>query len=52
MKVAEWHRQTVEALGFGLVDDIKVPVKGYRMGENNELRVGYEHVYVFEKVAG
>lgn len=47
MRVAEWHRDhLVKVLGFEQLQDIHVPVKGMLMGENHELRVQYEHVFV------
>lgn len=49
MRVAEWHRDFLRNIDFELLKDVKVPVKGMRMGENHELRVNYEHVYVFRK---
>lgn len=50
VEVSEWHRETVEALGFVLVTRSLVAVSGNRQGENGHVRVPYENVFVFEKV--
>lgn len=48
-KVSAWHVRTLQNLGFYKVKHIKVPVRGFRQGENSEARVPYENVFVFIK---
>lgn len=47
--VVAWHRATCVAAGFQLVDDVPVPVRGNRQGENGQVRVEHEHVMVFQR---
>jgi hypothetical protein len=47
--VSEWHRDTLIEMGFSLLDDIHVMTPRNKFGANRNLRVGYEHVYVFRK---
>lgn len=49
--VCTWHRKLCETLGFTLQCYYEVPVKGNRQGQNGEVRVDYEMVYVFRKPA-
>lgn len=48
-KVAEWHYDQIRKMGFACHADHKIPVRGLRQGENHELRVPHEHVFVFQK---
>lgn len=48
--VVAWHRKVIQQVGFELIEDRLVAVKGMRMGENHELRVDHEHVLVYKKV--
>ena len=47
--VVAWHRTLCKNLGFKLIEDIEIPVKGLRQGENHEVRVDVEHVMVFRR---
>lgn len=47
--VSAWHKTTCKQLGFELIGDIEVPVRGNRQGENHEARVDVEHVFLFRK---
>lgn len=49
MLVAEWHRDTLLALGFRLDRTIEVPTPGMRFGANREARAEHEYVMVFAK---
>ena len=44
--VVEWHRETLEDLGFIIEDDKRVGTPRFRHGENHEARVEGEHVIV------
>lgn len=47
--VAAWHRAYCQSIGFQKVSETHVPVRGNRQGENGEVRVDHEHVYLFQK---
>lgn len=47
--VAEWTLQTLMGMDVGLVDYRFVETPGNRDGQNRELRVGGEHLYLFRK---
>jgi len=47
--VTEWHKNTLTDLGLTPKEDIEVPTKRMRFGQNNKLRVEYEHILVFNK---
>lgn len=49
MLVSEWHRDTCLEIGFEMAKDYQVPVTSNRQGANGDLRVPFEHVYVFRK---
>lgn len=55
ISASKWHKEWCEQLGFTLLDDIHIPVRGMGFGQNqtlNEgLKVDYEHLYVFRKEA-
>ena len=44
--VAQWHMETLDALGLTIKDDIEVPTSRMRYGENHHRRVDCEHVIV------
>jgi tRNA G10 N-methylase Trm11 len=46
--VTDWHIATLECLGYGLIEHVKVRVKGYRRGTDTE-RMDYESVLKFRK---
>ena len=48
--VSEWHRATIESLGFETVRDHHIVCPGNRHGANGKARVEFEHLYVFERV--
>ena len=47
--VAEWHIDTLSAMGFTLERDIEVPTARLRYGANHASRVGCEHVLCFRR---
>jgi hypothetical protein len=47
--VAAWHRAYCGSIGFNLITDSQVAVRGNRQGENGEVRVDHEHVFLFQK---
>lgn len=47
--VSHWHRSLLESLNFEMIEHHKIPVKGMRNGENGELRVDHENIYLFRK---
>lgn len=49
VRVAAWHRRTIEALGFTREATYSVAAQGFRHGENHDARAGHELVYVFRK---
>lgn len=48
MYVTAWHAATLNRLGFVPAETIKVPLAGFRHGENHGARIGYESVLVFD----
>lgn len=49
VRVAEWHRRTIEGMGFDHVRTIRVPgARGFRFGQNHDARTP-ERVYVFRR---
>ena len=49
--VCAWHSRLCQNIGFTLTHYYEIPVKGNRQGENGEVRVDNEMVYVFRKPA-
>ncbi len=47
--VSQWHKQALEAIGFRLVAEYLVKTQRMRYGQNGNLRVDGEYVYVFKK---
>lgn len=45
--VTEWHIQTLESLGYEMVEHKKVKVPSMKFGRNAELRVPYESIIKF-----
>ena len=45
--VAEWHKETLENLGFSMEYLISVETPRHRFGANNDVRVVFEHIMVF-----
>lgn len=43
------HTTTIVNIGFALVADLIVRTPGQRHGANGHLRVGHEHVLVFDR---
>jgi hypothetical protein len=50
-EVSEWHLRMAEENGFRLIEHHKVDVDGMGYGQNRDVRVDHENVYVFEKAA-
>ena len=50
MPVVAWHHEVITGIfGNTPIYSMKVPVKGNRQGENHELRVDHEMIYVWRK---
>lgn len=49
--VSAWHVAFLEQIGFRVEGDHKVMTRRMKRGQNAELRVDYEHVYVLRKGA-
>ena len=49
IEVSEWHKEFILSLGFVLEKHIKVETPRYRFGQNSEVRVDHENVFVFVK---
>lgn len=47
-EVTDWHIGCLQALGFRLVEHVKVDTPSMRYGRNSELRVPYESIIKFE----
>jgi tRNA G10 N-methylase Trm11 len=47
--VSAWHKAYVGSIGFNLIEQINVGVRGNRQGENGDVRVDDEQVYLFQK---
>lgn len=52
MFVTEWHIETLEGLGFRLLDHRHIDSPGIGRGENREKRVPYESIVLFRKERG
>ncbi len=49
--VTEWHIDTLQSLGFELVEHVKINTPSMRYGTNREKRIEYENVIEFERIA-
>lgn len=47
IQVTAWHIDCLRALGFALVEHVKIDTPSMRFGRNSELRVPYESVILF-----
>lgn len=47
--VTEWHARSLCQIGFEWLNDIEVPTRRMRQGQNHELRVPCEHILEFRK---
>jgi len=47
--VSKWHVTTLAKIGILPVYSIEIPTPGNRFGENSNLRVGHESIYVLRK---
>lgn len=47
--VVDWHKTTLEAVGFDLVEERWVAAPGMRFGANRDVRVDYESVILWRK---
>jgi SAM-dependent methyltransferase len=47
--VAMWHKTTLLELGFKLEEDLLIPTRRLRCGENYKVRVEYEHIFIFKR---
>ena len=47
--VSKWHKDTIIEIGFKLKEDIMIPTKRMRFGENHQIRVDKEHILIFIK---
>ena len=47
--VTDWHKNTILDLGFSLIKELKIETQRMGFGRNNNLRVNYESILVFEK---
>lgn len=45
--VSNWHKETLLNIGFELDQEIKVETPRMRYGQNSNLRVEYEYIFVF-----
>ena len=48
-RVSKWHRETLESLGFELIEKKQIETPRMRFGANSNLRVGYEFIILFKK---
>lgn len=51
VRVSDWHRALLKALGFEVVRVVEVPTKRMREGQNYQARVGAERLIVARKLA-
>ena len=51
MEVTNWHIDTLSSLGLTETKKVKVKSKGMRYGSNSNLRLDYEYVVCFKKLA-
>lgn len=47
--VSLWHKKTCESIGFKPYRTVQPGVRGNRQGENGEVRVDHENIYIFQK---
>jgi DNA modification methylase len=47
--VTDWHKNTILDLEFSLIKELKIETQRMGFGRNNNLRVNYESILVFEK---
>lgn len=47
--VTQWHIDTLENMGYYMIEHKQVEVKSMKRGRNSELRVPYESIIVFQK---
>ena len=47
--ITQWHLDTLIGLGYHVEQDIVVPVRGMRMGQNYKKRVAHEMVYALRR---
>jgi tRNA G10 N-methylase Trm11 len=50
INVSDFHKSTLESIGFVLIDSIEVPVNSLGFGANGSVRLPYENIYVFRKM--
>lgn len=51
VNVSEWTKSLILSIGFKLTNTYEIPVKRMRFGQNANLRVEFEYIFVFTKVA-
>lgn len=49
IEVSKWHKETLENIGFQLIESISVPTRRMGFGENGHLRVQNENIFIFKK---
>lgn len=49
IEVSKWHKETLENMGFILIESIPVPTRRMGFGENSHLRVDHENIFIFRK---
>lgn len=49
MLVTEWHIETLQSMGYLLLEHLKIDVPSMKFGRNAEKRVGYESVLKFQR---
>jgi len=47
--VSEWHVQKIESLGWLLVERNEVETPRMKFGQNNDLRISHENIFVFRR---
>jgi SAM-dependent methyltransferase len=47
--VAMWHKTTLLELNFSLEEDLLIPTRRLRCGENYKVRVEHEHILIFKR---
>lgn len=50
VKVAKWHKEALESLGFALQEELSVSTPRMGFGANSHLRVPDEKIFVFKKL--
>lgn len=48
--VSEWHKKTLETIGFKLQETLNIETKRMGFGENSKLRVSSEQIFIFTKI--